>query len=61
MVNQRRNTIGTFIDLKKAFGDYEILFKNLKFCGITRLLNNWLYSYLMGNNLSCEIILNLVY
>ena len=48
MLNQRNSTIGTFIDLKKAFDriNHEILFKKLDFYGIRGIVNDWLCSYL---------------
>ena len=47
-LDNKKVTIGVFIDLKRAFDtiDHSLLLKKLEHYGIRGLANNWLYSYL---------------
>ena len=51
-IDDRKSTVGVFIDLKKAFEtvDHNILIKKLKHYGIRGLANKWVSSYLENRN-----------
>lgn len=47
-LDNKKHTIGVYIDLKKAFDtiDHGLLIKKLEFYGIRGIASNWLYTYL---------------
>ena len=47
-VDNKKTTVGVFIDLKKAFDiiDHNLLFQKLQFYGVRGAANDWIRSYL---------------
>ena len=56
-IDNKKYTIGVFVDLKKAFDtiDHRILLKKLEFYGIRGLPLNWLSSYLTNRKQYVDI------
>ena len=55
--DNKKHTIGVFIELKKAFDtvDHEIIIKKLNFCGVRGVGNDWIKSFLTNRKQFVEI------
>ena len=55
--DNKKHTIGVFIDLKKAFDtvDHEILIKTMHLYGVRGVGNGWIKSYLSTRKESVDI------